>query len=53
MQRKLFGITSVNFDVIDQMLIRYSIFVRYWRESWRKMGQYISYLYIVRRPMTE
>jgi hypothetical protein len=36
---------SVNFYVIDQLLIRYSTFVRYWRKSgWSIRGQYISYL---------
>jgi len=30
---KLLGIISVNFDVIDQLLIRYSVFTRYWRKN--------------------
>jgi hypothetical protein len=29
---KLLGVISVDLDVIDQLLIRYSAFVRYWRE---------------------
>jgi hypothetical protein len=32
---KLLGIISVGFDVRDQLLVRLSAFVRYWRE---KMG---------------
>jgi hypothetical protein len=31
---KLFGIISVGFDVTDQLLIRSSAFVRYWRKKW-------------------
>jgi hypothetical protein len=31
---KLLGIISVAFDVIDQLLIRFSAFDRYWRENW-------------------
>jgi hypothetical protein len=30
---KLLGITSVGFDVRDQLLIRFSAFVRYWRKK--------------------
>jgi len=30
--------------VIDQLLIRCSVYVRYWRKSGSIMGQYISYL---------
>jgi len=28
------GIISVDFDIMDQLLIRYSAFVRYWGEKW-------------------
>jgi hypothetical protein len=31
---KLLGIISVGFDVTDQLLIRFSAFVRYWRKKW-------------------
>jgi hypothetical protein len=31
---KLFGIISVGFDVTDQLLIKFSAFVRYWRKKW-------------------
>jgi hypothetical protein len=33
MQMKLLGITSVDFDVIDQQLITVSISGRYWRKK--------------------
>jgi len=29
---KLFGIVDVDFNVIDQLLIRYSTFMRYWKK---------------------
>jgi len=28
----------VNFDIIDQMLFRYSVFVRYWRTTGSTIG---------------
>jgi hypothetical protein len=31
---KLLGIISVGFDVTDQLLIRFSAFVGYWRKKW-------------------
>jgi hypothetical protein len=30
----LLEIISVGFNITDQLLIRYSIFVRYWRKEW-------------------
>jgi len=33
-----------NADVIDQLLIRYSAFVRYWRRNESTLGQYMNYL---------
>jgi hypothetical protein len=36
-------IISVGFDVIDQLLIRFFAFVRYWRKNGSTMRQYISY----------
>jgi hypothetical protein len=30
---KLLGIISVGFDVTDQLLMRYAVFVRYWRKK--------------------
>jgi len=30
---KLLGIINVDFDVIDQILMRYPVFVQYWRRS--------------------
>jgi hypothetical protein len=38
---KLLGIISVGFDVTNQLLIRFSAFVRYWRKNWSTMRQYI------------
>jgi hypothetical protein len=51
MQMKLFGTANAAFDVIGQRLIRFSISVRYWRKSGSIMAQYISYLYVSRKPM--
>jgi hypothetical protein len=31
---RLLGIISLGFDVTDQLLIRFSAFVRYWRKKW-------------------
>jgi len=41
---EIIGVISVNIDVIDQLLIRCSVFVKYWRKSGSILGQYISYL---------
>lgn len=41
-QTELLGIVSADFDIIDQLLIRYSAFVTYW--SAVGQYQYISYL---------
>jgi hypothetical protein len=43
MQMKLLGITSVDFDIIDQVLIGFSVSDRYWRKNGSIMVQYISY----------
>jgi hypothetical protein len=37
---KLLGIICVGFDVTDQLLIRFSAFVRYWRKNGRAMTVY-------------
>jgi hypothetical protein len=34
----LLGIINVGFDVTDQLLIRFSAFVRYWRKKDRAKG---------------
>jgi hypothetical protein len=47
------GIITVGFDVIDQLLIRYSAFVRYWRKYRTTVGLDISYLFTVRTPVTQ
>jgi hypothetical protein len=36
--RNYWGIISVDFDVVDQLLIKYSAFVRYWRIKWEYSG---------------
>jgi hypothetical protein len=40
----MFVIIAVDLVVIDQLLIRYSAFVRYWRRNGSAVGQYLSYL---------
>jgi hypothetical protein len=50
---KLLGIISVGFEVTDQLLIRFSAFVRYWRKSGTTMRQYISYPWTLRKPMIQ
>jgi hypothetical protein len=35
---------SVDFDVLDEVVIRYSAFVRYWRKDLSLMWHCISYL---------
>jgi hypothetical protein len=53
MRMKVLVITSVDFDVIGQRLIRSNISVRYWRESVNIMVKYISYFQISRKPMIQ
>jgi len=38
MQVKSLGTIGVDFDVIDQLVIRYSALVRYWRKNGTIMG---------------
>jgi hypothetical protein len=38
MQMKLLGITSVDFDVVSQRLIRSSTSVGYWKKKWEYNG---------------
>jgi hypothetical protein len=40
---KLLWIINVGFELIDQLLIRFSAFVRYWRKNGSTLRQYISY----------
>jgi hypothetical protein len=47
------GDHQCGFLITDQLLIRYSVFVRYWRKSASIMRQYINYLYVWRSPMTQ
>jgi hypothetical protein len=53
MQMKLLGITSVEFDIMSQQLLRSSISIRYWRKSGSIMVQYINYLQISRKPLVQ
>jgi hypothetical protein len=41
---KLFGAISMNFDITNQLLIRYSAFFTYWGKDGNIMGQYINQL---------
>jgi hypothetical protein len=41
---KLSQTISVDFDITNQLLIRFSAFIRYWDKSGSTMRQYISYL---------
>jgi hypothetical protein len=43
MQRKLLGIISINIDKTGQLLIIYSVFIKYLRENGNTMRQCISY----------
>jgi hypothetical protein len=40
------------FDAVGQLLIRYSAFVRYWGWNGSTVGQYVSYLWTSRKPVT-
>jgi hypothetical protein len=40
---EIIGVISVGFDVTDQLLIRFSAFIRYWRQNGSTMRQYIGY----------
>jgi hypothetical protein len=44
---------SVDLEVADQQLIRYSVFVRRWRKSGTIITKYISYLQILRRHKSQ
>jgi len=44
MQKNLLGIIRVNFDATGQILIIYSVFVKYLRKNENTTKQYISYL---------
>jgi hypothetical protein len=45
MQRKLLGITSVDLDATDQLLIIYCAFVKYLRKNGNTMKQCIVYVF--------
>jgi multidrug transporter EmrE-like cation transporter len=40
---KLLVTISVGFDIIDQLMMKFSAFARYWRKNGSTMRQYISY----------
>jgi hypothetical protein len=48
---KLLRIISVGFDVTDQLLIRFSALVRYWKKNGSTLKQYISYSETSRKPV--
>jgi hypothetical protein len=50
---KLLEIINVGFDVTDQLLIRFSAFVKYWRKNVSTMRQSISYPQTSRKPMIQ
>jgi hypothetical protein len=52
-EMKLLGITNVDFGVIDVRLVKFSISGGYWRKNGSIMAQYISYLWISRKPMIQ
>jgi hypothetical protein len=51
-QIELLGIISLDLNVIDQLLIRYSVFVMYLRRNGNVVWLYISCLYTLRKPMS-
>jgi hypothetical protein len=42
---KLFGIISLDFEITDQLLIRFCVFVKYWREK-REYNETVHQLFI-------
>jgi hypothetical protein len=50
---EIIGDHQCDFDVINQLLIKYFAFVRYWRKNGNTMRLYISYLYISGKPMIQ
>lgn len=51
MQMTLLEIVIVNVDTIDQLLVRYSTFIRQWRKSRNTMDPYISYVQTSGQPV--
>jgi hypothetical protein len=43
---KLLGIISVGFNITDQLLIRFSAFVRYWRKNKWEYNEAVHQLFI-------
>jgi len=53
MQRRLLRIISVDFDVTDQLVIVYSVFVKCSRKNGNAIRQCISYLQTSRKPIIQ
>jgi hypothetical protein len=53
MQIKLLGITYVDFNVMDQQLMKFSISGRYWTKNGGIMVQCIRYSEIPRGPIIQ
>jgi hypothetical protein len=53
MQSKFLGITNVDFGIIVQRMIKFSVSGSYWRKNGSLMVQYINYSYISRKPMIQ
>jgi hypothetical protein len=51
MQRKLFGINGMDFNVTGPLLLIYSAFIKYSRKNWNTIKLCISYLWTSRKPM--
>jgi len=49
MQRKLFRVTSLNFDITGLLLIKYSAFIK--EKKWENMKQCNGYLWTSRKPI--
>ena len=52
-QRKLLGILNVDFEATGQLLIMYSVFVKYLRKNGNKRKQCSSHLLTSRKLMTQ
>jgi hypothetical protein len=50
MQMKLLGTTNVDFGTIDQRLIKFSIFIRYWRKKWVCNGRVHQLFIDLKKP---
>jgi hypothetical protein len=53
MQTKLMGASRVDFNATDQLLIRFSAFVRHCRRNGSTMGQYTTYIHTSRMSVIQ